>query len=393
MVRTPQGDGSEVARRIRVDRGSRVPLATQISRQLTWLIATGVLEEGTELPAISELAKQVGVNTHTMRAAYGQLRDDGLARVQRGSRTVVLGYDRGLVSSAADRYKSFTIGVLIPSFSSYYDDFLEAVTSAAGSEGWLPIIVETHHFDAPVVSGYLDQLFSRNVDGIIAVHAESSAESEAVDIFGPTDTQRPLVLVDSADLAAVSQVTVDRNADGGKATTHLLEHGHTRVAFLGGPAGWVSTKRLIAGYVDALATAGLARDEALIANATDHELDAGSIAVEPLLSLRERPTAIVCAGDIVALGAIRTLQEAGLRVPEDVAIIGYGDIPFAAISSPALATVRLPAAELGREAVRTLRKAIDEGAPQPPVVVATTLITRRSCGCPPNPPEGAARMR
>ena len=68
-------------------------------------------------------------------------------------------------------------------------------------------------------------------------------------------------------------------------------------------------------------------------------------------------------------------------MPEDVAVIGYGDIPFAAALLPALATVRLPAAELGREAVRTLRKAIDEGAPQPPVTVATTLIPRRSCGC------------
>ena len=392
MAGTPEGGGPEVAQRVSVDRDSRVPLSTQISRQLTWLIATGVLGEGSELPAISELAKQVGVNTHTMRAAYGQLRDDGLARVQRGSRTVVRGFDRGLVSGTADRYKSFTIGVLIPSFTSYYDDFLEAVTAAAAAEGWLPIICETHHFDAPVVSGYLDQLFSRNVDGIIALHAESPAESETVDIFGPTDTQRPLVLVDSVELATSSQVIVDRDADGRKATGHLLEHGHTRIAFLGGPAGWISTKRLIAGYADALGTAGLTRDDALITVATDHALDAGSIAVEPLLALDERPTAIVCAGDVMALGAIRAIGEAGLRVPEDVAVIGYGDIPFAAISSPALATVRLPAAELGREAVHTLRKAIDEGASQPPVTVATTLISRRSCGCPESPPKGATRM-
>ncbi len=381
MATTPKGGGSEVARRISVDRTSRVPLATQISRQLTWLIATGVLMEGTELPSISELAEQVGVNTHTMRAAYGQLRDDGLARVQRGSRTIVLGYDRGLVSGTSDRYHSFTIGVLIPSFTSYYNDFLEAVTSAAGSQGWLPIICETHHFDAPVVSGFLDQLFSRNVDGIIAVHAESSAESEAVDVFGPADTQRPLVLVDSADLATSSQVTVDRNADGRKATAHLLEHGHARIAFLGGPAGWISTKRLVAGYSDALEAAGITLDDALIAHSTDHELGAGAEAVRPLLALDARPTALVCAGDVLALGAMRAIHEDGLRVPEDLAVIGYGDIPFAAISSPALATVRLPAAELGREAVHTLRRAIDEGAPQPPVVVATTLLPRRSCGC------------
>lgn len=377
----------DVARRVTVDRSSRVPLATQISRQLTWLIATGVLEEGAELPAISELAVQVGVNAHTMRAAYGQLRDDGLARVQRGSRTVILGYDRGLVSRATDSYQSFTIGVLIPSFTSYYDGFLEAVAGTASREGWLPIICETHHYDAPAVSGYLDQLFSRNVDGIIAVHAESPAESEAVDIFGPTGTHPPLVLVDSADLATSSQVTVDRDADGRDATAHLLQHGHSRIAFLGGPASWISTKRLIRGYGEALTAGGLARDDSLIAHAADHELSAGAVAVQPLLALDERPTAIVCAGDVLAMGAMRAVTETRLRVPQDIAIIGYGDIPFAALSCPPLSTICLPAADLGREAVQALRRAIDEGTSQAPVTVDTHLIPRGSCGCSPTPHE------
>ena len=100
-----------------------------------------------------------------------------------------------------------------------------------------------------------------------------------------------------------------------------------------------------------------------------------------LLALDERPTAIVCAGDVVALGVIHGVRETGLRVPNDVAIIGYGDIPFAAASSPTLTTVRLPADELGREAVRALRRAIDDGAPQPPLTVATSLTLRHSCGC------------
>ena len=377
----------EFSRRISVDRQSRVPLATQLSRQLTWLIATGAIEEGALLPAISELAEQVGVNSHTVRAAYVQLRDDGLVRMQRGSRTVVLGYDRGSASGASDRHHSFTIGVLIPSFTSYYDDFLEAVSAAAGAEGWLPIICETHHFDAPVVSSYLDQLFSRNVDGIIAIHAESPAESEAVDIFGPSDSLRPLVLVDSADLATGSHVTVDREADGRLSTTHLIEHGHRRIASVCGPAPWISTKRLTKGYADALDAAGVTGDADLIVSVADHTLDAGADAARRLLELDDRPTAIVCAGDVLALGIIHALREADLRVPEDVAVIGYGDIPFATVSLPALSTIRLPAGELGRQAVLLLRRAIDEAAPQSPVAVSTSLVLRRSCGCSPNPTE------
>ena len=381
MGETSDRAGTEVARRIGVDRVSRVPLATQISRQLTWLISTGTLEEGALLPPISDLAAQVGVNTHTMRAAYGQLRDDGLVRMRRGSRTVVLGFDRRQAARARERHQSFSIGVLIPSFAAYYDDFLAAVTRAAGAEGWLPIICETHHFDAPVVSSYLDQLFSRNVDGLIAIHAESPAESEAVDLFGPSDTLRPLVLVDSADLATSSQIDVDRESDGRAAAAHLIEHGHRRVGAVVGPASWISTQRLLKGHVQALESAGLEPDGDLVANVPDHTLGAGTTAARRLLALDERPTAVVCAGDVVALGVIHGLREAGLRVPQDVAVIGYGDIPFAATTSPTLTTVRLPAAELGREAVRALRRAIDEGAPQPPLTVATSLTLRHSCGC------------
>lgn len=383
---TDQGE-VEVARRISVDRVSRMPLATQISRQLTWLIATGTIEEGAFLPPIHDLASQVGVNTHTMRAAYGQLRDDGLVRMGRGSRTVVLGFDRRQAGRARERHHSFSIGVLIPSFATYYDEFLAAVASAAGAEGWLPIICETHHFDAPVVSSYLDQLFSRNVDGLIAIHAESPAESEAVDLFGPSDSLHPLVLVDSADLATSSQIGVDRVADGRAATAHLIEHGHRRIGAVMGPASWISTRRLLAGHAQALESAGLTGADELVTNVPDHTLEAGSAAAHGLLALDERPTAIVCAGDVVALGVVHGVEEAGLRVPQDVAVIGYGDIPFAAASSPTLTTVRLPAAELGREAVRALRRAIDEGAPRPPVTVATSLTLRHSCGCSPDAVE------
>lgn len=382
MGRSPDRAEVDVERRVRVDRHSRVPLATQVSRQLTWLIATGVIEEGALLPPINELAVKVGVNTHTMRAAYGQLRDDGLVRMQRGSRTAVLRYDRGQVSSPRERPHSFTIGVLIPSFTSYYDDFLEAVAAEAGAEGWLPIICETHHFDALVVSSYLDQLFSRDVDGLIAIHAESPAESETVDIFRPSDTLRPVVLVDSADLATSSQVSVDREADGRAAAAHLIAHGHSRIASVVGPASWISTRLLVRGYAAALAAAGLVWDDTLVVHVNDHALEAGANAARQLLASPAPPTAIVCAGDVLALGAIHAIRDADLRVPEDVAVIGYGDIPFAAVSSPALTTIRLPAAELGRQAVRSLRRAIDEGSPQPPVAVATSLTLRRSCGCP-----------
>ncbi len=189
------------------------------------------------------------------------------------------------------------------------------------------------------------------------------------------------MLVDSADLTTSSQIDVDRETDGRRAAAHLVEHGHRRIGVVLGPASWISTRRLQRGCVEALESAGLNLHDDLVVNVPDHTLDAGVEAARRLLALDEQPTAIVCAGDVVALGVIHGVRGSGLRVPDDVAVIGYGDIPFAAASSPTLTTVRLPADELGREAVRALRRAIDDGAPQPPLTVATSLTLRHSCGC------------
>ena len=376
--------GSDVPRRLNVDRTSRVQLSTQIGRQLTWLIATGIIETGSYLPVIAELAEHVGVNVHTVRAAYRQLADDGLISMRRGARTTVLGYDRHQAWSGTDRHSSFTIGVLVPAFTDYYADFLETVANAAEVEGWLPVICQTHHYDPQVVSRYLDQLFSRNVDGIIAIHFETPGDAEIVAMFESSEALRPFVFVDSAEVGTCSRITVDRDADGYVATSHLIDHGHTRIAYLAPPVDWSSSLQLGNGYTQALAENDLTADDNLVAHVSDFSLEAGAKAATRLLQQADPPTAIFCAGDILALGAISASNDLGMAVPDDVAVMGYGEIPFAALADPALSTTRLPPIELGYEAVRTLRRTIDEGTDQPPVAVATTLIPRSSCGCLPS---------
>ncbi len=377
-----QDSGSGVAQRLNVDHTSRVQLSTQISRQLSWLIATGIIDAGAYLPVIAELAEHLGVNVHTVRAAYRQLADDGLISMRRGARTTVVGYDRHRAWAGIDRHSSFTIGVLVPAFTDYYADFLETVANAAEVEGWLPVICQTHHYDPQVVSRYLDQLFSRNVDGIIAIHFETLSDTETVAMFESSAAMRPFVFVDSAEIATGSRITVDRDADGYIATSHLIDHGHTRIAYLAPPVNWSSNLQLGNGYKQALAEHDLTNEPCLVAHAPDFSLEAGAKAATRLLQQDDPPTAIFCAGDILALGAIGASKDLGLDVPDDIAIMGYGEIPFAALAAPSLSTIRLPADQLGYEAIRTLRHAIDQGTAQPPVAVETTLIPRRSCNCP-----------
>lgn len=384
---------ADIVHRINVDRTSRTPLSTQIGQQVTWLIATGIIKVGSYLPVIADLADHLGVNVHTVRAAYSHLRDDGIVTMRRGSRTLVRGYDRDRVIARVKNHSSFMIGVLVPSFTDYYSEFLDAVARAAEVEGWLPVVCQTRNYRSHVVSRYMDQLFSRNVDGIIVIHFETPQDSETVEVLESSAALRPFVFVDSAELASGSRLVVDREADGFNTTQHLIEHGHRRVGYLAPPESWSSTLRLGGGYRRALTAAGLTPDSSLVAHAADFSLEAGAKAAFQLLQQDDPPTAIFCAGDILALGAISAIEILGFRVPEDVAIMGYGEIPFAALAAPSLSSVRLPAKELGYEAVRTLRRAIDDGRPQPCAAVETALIPRESCDCPWNRPRHKTAQR
>ena len=373
--------------RLNVDRRSRVQLSTQISRQLTWLIATGIVPTDSHLPVIAELADHLGVNGHTVRAAYQQLAADGLVSVRRGTRTKVLGYDRNRAWAGTDRHASFTIGVLVPTFSDYYAGFLEAVSRAAAVEGWLPVICQTQKYEPTIASNHLDQLFSRNVDGVIAIHFAKTNDEETVAVFESSAELRPFVFVDSGEVGAGSRITVDRETDGYEATTHLIAHGHRRIGYIGGSENSSIDVQLGLGYSRALTAAGLDLDESRVVHTSDYTLEDGAKAAARLLQQDEPPTALFCAGDVLALGAIGVVHDLGLNVPHDVAIMGYGEIPFAALAAPSLSTTRLPADQLGFEAIRTLRRAIDEGSTQPPVVVETALIPRMSCNCPPRPTQ------
>lgn len=376
----------DIAHRINVDRTSRTPLSTQIGQQITWLIATGIIESDSYLPVITDLADRLGVNVHTVRAAYAHLRDDGLVVMRRGSRTKVCGYDRDRASAGADHQSSFTIGVLVPSFTDYYAEYLDAIAKAAEVEGWLPVVCQTSNYSSSVVSRYMDQLFSRNVDGVIVIHFETPGDAATIAVFESSASLRPLVFVDSAEFGENSRIVVDRVADGFMATKHLIDHDRRCIGYLAPPESWSSTVRLGKGYQRALEAAGMIYDERLVVHATDFSLAAGAKAAGQLLQQDDPPTAIFCAGDILALGAMSTIQALGMNVPEDVAVMGYGEISFAALAAPSLSTVRLPATELGYEAIRTLRRAIDDDSPQPCVAVETTLVPRESCGCSSNGP-------
>ena len=370
-----------LALRLGIDRAGRTPIATQIAEQLTSRIASGVLVAGNRLPATSDVADHLEVNVHTVRAAYAQLAADGVIAMQRGSRALVLGFDANAARTSRTGIPTFTIGVMVPHFSDYYAEFLQAVAQSAEVEGWLPIICQTRQYEAGTVARYVDQMASRGVDGLIALHFETPDDAETTAALAMAADHLPLVFVDSAPLEFGYQIMVDRVAGALEATKHLLDHGHRRVAFISTPIGWNSRSQLRQGYLQALEEAGLEPDVELEIAAGDMSLDAGAKAASSLMLLDNPPEAIFCAGDILALGALQHLQDMRVSVPEDVSIMGYGELPFSSLAGPPLSSSRLPARELGELAVANLRDAIDGRSQTQVAPIQTSLVARRSCGC------------
>jgi LacI family transcriptional regulator len=159
---------------------------------------------------------------------------------------------------------------------------------------------------------------------------------------------------------------------------HLLELGHRRIAQIAGPPGWVATEDRRRGYHAALAAAGILPDPVLTVEATP-EIGPGQDAAEHLLNLPDPPTAIFCFNDNIAIGAIQAARARGLRVPEELSIVGFDDVEGATIVTPKLTTVRQPLAEMGRTGVSLLMRLLaGERFETLHVELATRLVVRES---------------
>jgi DNA-binding LacI/PurR family transcriptional regulator len=166
---------------------------------------------------------------------------------------------------------------------------------------------------------------------------------------------------------------------------HVLSHGHVDIAIIGGPEGLWTAEQRLAGYREALAADGLDPDGPRILRG-DYREESGAEAVDRLWAEKAPPpTALVAANDLMAIGAIERLRSKGVRVPDDVSVVGFDDIPLVRLLQPALTTVRQPARALGTAAAQALFSRLDQpDAPLPHVELAAELVIRDSVA-PPTP--------
>jgi LacI family transcriptional regulator len=273
------------------------------------------------------------------------------------------------------------VGVLVPLvFPAYFSGILAGAAEALSERDFQIVLSPTggeHEREVSIV----DRLHGLTDGALIILPEESSEELERL-----LDSGFRFVVLDPLMPLEerIPSVSAAHTSGADQAMKHLLDLGHRRVGQITGPRGWVATEDRRRGYRAALAAAGILPDPTLEQEA-EPEIDPGRAAAEQLLDLPEPPTAIFAFNDNIAIGAIQAARARGIRVPEELSIVGFDDIEHATIVTPALTTVRQPLAEMGRTAVSLLMRLLEgQRFETLHVELATRLVVRDSTAPPPH---------
>ncbi len=269
-----------------------------------------------------------------------------------------------------------TIGVLLPDLhGEFFSEIIRGIDQAARRRG-LQLLLSSVHGSVEEASRAVRALKGR-VDGLLIM--SPYADSAFLDDHAVDGT--PVVVINSP-VRGESHLSFRLDNRGGARAMveHLVRVGHRRIVFIAGPQDNFDATERLAGYCEAIAAQSNVREFVM---AGDFSEGSGVKAAQRLLQMDERPDAIFAANDMMALGCLRALAETGVRIPEDVAVVGFDDIPLARYVTPALTTVRVPMAALGARALDGLAEAISTDSDRASTETLTTeLVVRDSCRAP-----------
>jgi len=277
--------------------------------------------------------------------------------------------------------KTYTIALLIPNIMNpLYPEIAKGVEDVAHKHGYNLLLCNTEQ-DRKKEKDYLSLLMNRKVDGCIVTSSLLSPD-EIREIQKETV---PIVVIGRCqNNPGFHCVFTDYIKGGFTATSYLIELGYARIAHIGGPEFLYESRDKTEGYRKALIENGLPLDDTLIVEA-DNEIESGYLAVKKLLRLSPRPEAIFASSDLVAIGALDALKTEGVKVPEEIALVGFDNIKMAAFVEPKLTTVAIPVHRMGLTAARLLFDAMEggdttRGRPFQEIDLKPKLIVRKSCG-------------
>lgn len=323
---------------------------------------------------IKDVASRAGVSVATVSRVLnekGLVREDTIRRVLEAA--AALNYvPHGGARSLSTRRTS-TVGVVLPDLhGEFFSEMIRGIDVAARRRGY-HLLVSGSHSEWSEMSAVLLAVRGR-VDGMIVMAPE--LEAERIASWLPTGL--PVVLLNGRAEGAWS-VAVDNAQGAGSMMEHLFSLGHREIAYISGPVGNADATERLRAWRVAMQGAGVGRlDELLVPG--DFSETAGYEAGYTILSRERRPTAVFAANDAMAIGALCAVREQGVRVPEEMAVVGFDDIPIARFVSPPLTTVSVEIAELGRQAFELLLEASEQDREPRLQILPTHLVIRESCG-------------
>jgi DNA-binding LacI/PurR family transcriptional regulator len=330
-----------------------------------------------------DVAKRAGVSRTTVSFVLNdvpgvKITDETRQRVREAARE--LNYYPTAAARSLASGKTHRIGLILGegqerlAADAFLPAFLQGVTASVHQRGYLLMLQLAE--DVPSHDAYTRLIREQQVDGLILSGPRS--DDPLVPLLA--EEGFPLILHGRLNGHDLPSVDVDNRAGAYQAVSHLISLGHSRIGFISNaPLLYSGTQERFAGYRLALAEHDLPQDPEVVETAPFLP-EAGRDAMNHLLDLPKRPTAVFAASDVVALGAMGAIHTAGLRIPVDVALVGFDDIFLAAHAHPPLTTVRVPAYGLGWTSAEVLIALIEGEEEVSSVVLETELVVRESCG-------------
>jgi LacI family transcriptional regulator len=304
---------------------------------------------------IKDVARVAGVSVATVSRAL-----NGRANVTAQTRERVMGVVAQLrfaPSSAAQSMitrRTHTVGALLPDLhGEYFSELIRGIDLAARARG-LHLLVSSSHGDAAEAAAALRAMNGR-VDGLLVMSPHVNADF----LWGNVPDDLPAVLMNTRVVGGKhSSFAVDNHGGACAMVRHLVERGHRDIAFVAGPDSNFEANERLRGYRDALADLLPGVSERVLQG--DFTQESGFRVGSQVVALTDRPTAVFASNDMMAIGCLSALNEAGLQVPQDIALAGFDDIPISRYMNPTLTTVRARITELGGLALERLASAIEE---------------------------------
>lgn len=282
----------------------------------------------------------------------------------------------GMARNLRNNRSGIIVAIMVDMKNSFFTDFIRGMGDAAQKAGYHLLIADADG-DTERENEYLEMLEDKTAEGMILTTAR-------IDQFISRDIKKyrkPIVVAfDQIERGDIPSVFVDNINAARKVVNHLHALGHRRIAFISGSRIRLDFHMRFTGYKQTMQEFGIMHDELLI-HSEGSTLESGFNMTNKLLDLENVPSAIFAANDQLAIGAMKAILDRGLKIPEDLAVVGFGDLQMASYVRPALTTIHQPRYEIGKQSAELLIQKIKNVAiEQPKVLLEDSLIIRESCG-------------